>query len=240
VRTCDADHAFVGWSSAGLFSDPAPADPIAVPRHAALRTGDFIGVKTTCLKFGGSNAEAVETGLAFEESQQAGFAAVGDAAGGTYVMEQGGMPWVSLHPEPPALPVRAVIFNPWSTVTCVASGSRVLVWDNVEPAEPTLLATLEGHEGEVTALDFAPDGKVLATVSLDGTLRLWDFDDQRIRNEDEDTGEEVEERRTTVSQRSSQNPGLGELTAVAISSDGGFCVVGTTIGRLALVDLPPS
>src|SRR5205823_5835213 len=34
-------------------------------------------------------------------------------------------------------------------------------------------ATLSGHNGEVVALDFSPDGKVLATTSRAGVVKLW-------------------------------------------------------------------
>src|SRR5262249_46873356 len=37
-----------------------------------------------------------------------------------------------------------------------------------------MLALLEGHSSQVTSAAFSPDGRRIATVSLDGTARQWD------------------------------------------------------------------
>jgi WD40 repeat protein len=47
----------------------------------------------------------------------------------------------------------------------------VLVWDTTRGEE---VARLRGHRGSVTAAQFAADGRTIATLSLDHTLRLWD------------------------------------------------------------------
>jgi WD40 repeat protein len=52
---------------------------------------------------------------------------------------------------------------------------RIIVW-RVSENQP--LYTLRGHGDNITDLAFSPDGHLLASVSLDGTLRLWRLSDQ--------------------------------------------------------------
>jgi RNA polymerase sigma factor (sigma-70 family) len=51
-------------------------------------------------------------------------------------------------------------------------GHTVRVWDLLTGQE---LGELKGHQGAVTALEFAPDGKTLATGSGDTTALVWDI-----------------------------------------------------------------
>lgn len=48
----------------------------------------------------------------------------------------------------------------------------VAVWDI---KDQVTVATLAGHEGEVTALSFSENGYYLASASTDGTVKLWDL-----------------------------------------------------------------
>ena len=47
---------------------------------------------------------------------------------------------------------------------------RVRLWDMTRPRPAR---TFVGHEGEVRALSFAPDGATLASAGAVGVVRLW-------------------------------------------------------------------
>ncbi|MBI4617331.1 MAG: hypothetical protein HY720_27220, partial [Planctomycetes bacterium] len=51
--------------------------------------------------------------------------------------------------------------------------NTVRLWDG-ETGRP--IATLEGHQGLVASIAFSPDGKRLASGSLDTTIRLWNLE----------------------------------------------------------------
>ncbi len=74
-----------------------------------------------------------------------------------------------------SLPVRAVAFSPDGTRIATGGGDQTAgelkLWD---AASQTQIATLQGHTAAILAVAFSPDGALLASASLDGTVRLWD------------------------------------------------------------------
>jgi WD40 repeat protein len=74
--------------------------------------------------------------------------------------------------------IARVAFSPDGTTLAAALDNVVVLWDYQHPDEkPPMVSNrrlLRGHDGYVSALAFAPDGRTIATVSFDGTLRFWD------------------------------------------------------------------
>ncbi|MBS1787586.1 MAG: hypothetical protein JST85_07690 [Acidobacteria bacterium] len=77
---------------------------------------------------------------------------------------------------------RAVAFSPdgkllavgcdyWDFAHKVDDHRTIRIWDVATWRE---VMTIKGHQGDVVAIDFSPDGKRLASASWDNTARVWD------------------------------------------------------------------
>jgi WD40 repeat protein len=64
-----------------------------------------------------------------------------------------------------------------SVLTAEADGT-IACWDRATGA---LKSVVREHRGAVLAIEFAPDGRQLASIGNDQTLRLWEFDPSRQR-----------------------------------------------------------
>jgi WD40 repeat protein len=72
-------------------------------------------------------------------------------------------------------------FSPDGTLLAGAAGTGIPGPGNANRSIPIwdvgtgeLVARLEGHERQVSAVEFAPDGRTVVSASFDGTFRTWD------------------------------------------------------------------
>jgi tricorn protease-like protein len=74
--------------------------------------------------------------------------------------------------------VQAVAFSGDSQVLAPTSGPTITLWDVPALARRALL---RGHAGTVRSLTLSPDGKALASASVDRSIRVWDLATGKLR-----------------------------------------------------------
>jgi WD40 repeat protein len=80
--------------------------------------------------------------------------------------------WIALSPDGHLLATTG------TEELALGTGDKVVLWELTDPADPRRLGTpLTGNTGQVTAVAFSPDGRILATAAGGGTVILWNVTD---------------------------------------------------------------
>ncbi|MBW4533661.1 MAG: TIR domain-containing protein [Pleurocapsa minor HA4230-MV1] len=68
--------------------------------------------------------------------------------------------------------VRSISFNPIKPIIATSYGNTVKLW-RWKDGKGEVIQVLDEHKQNVTSVDFSSDGQILASGSLDGTIKLW-------------------------------------------------------------------
>ncbi len=179
----------------------APAIAVAFsPDGSLLALGDLDGAVTLWDSVTNEQLASFEghTGAvrALEFSPDGSLLASGSDDGSVRVWNVSGMPEefseLAILDSGAGAPVLTVSFSPDGSLLATAGGaedsagtdSPIALWDvsalsgageQIAPA-----AVLSGHTDRVGSVDFSPDGTQLASVSLDGTVRVWGVEEEVV------------------------------------------------------------
>ncbi len=161
-----------GTSAGVVVSGPLVTDAAFSPDLTLLATGSLDGRIRLWDVGSGDHVSTLESTapalrpILFSPDGRAVAAAVGD---------EGIQLWDVTMGRPTVL-VRGLTtplaFSTGGDVLAIADGPRIVLW-NLSANE--LAGILVGHEGEVALAGFSPHGGLLASVTPDGEIRLWDL-----------------------------------------------------------------
>ena len=81
--------------------------------------------------------------------------------------------WRGTNRIQPEGPTRAISFSPNGQTVLSASGNQLILWD-VASGEP--IRELGGHENEIWAVSFSPNGRRALSGAIDGELIYWNVE----------------------------------------------------------------
>jgi WD40 repeat protein len=178
ANLASADLSYANLSSAKLNEVNLAGASL---RSADLSSADLSGADLTSAGFVGADLTGAEMREAKPNNARFLYARLSEDAREYFQKNGASLPAsekeLKIELLPPAYPIWCVAFSRDNTTIASATGENIVLWDAKTRRH---IATLTGHTSYVTSVCFSKDNKLLASGSLDKTIRIWDVENNKL------------------------------------------------------------
>jgi WD40 repeat protein len=113
--------------------------------------------------------------VAISPTSDAPLIAIGGGDGSIVLWRPASGDWRALPPGH-ATAVTSLEFSARGETLASSSADQIIIWEVKDSQNPKLLQRIQGHDEQLTAIAFVPDGRSVVSAAFDGAVMRWDIE----------------------------------------------------------------